>query len=140
MGRYRLELIRHLAIEDLGSAKLAKKYGVGTNAISMFKKRHKREIMEFRSNLDDEYVGLWIATKRDRIAELQEMADILGEAIASLVEAGQVDTDLMKARAGFLKQVSEELGQLPPRQQVVSAQVTHIVQGVSADELKAALT
>lgn len=137
-GRHRAEILRHLAVGDMTTGALAKKYGVQRSSVTIFKQRNRREIDDIRARLDDEFAGLWVARKSSRLAELEWQIEIIDSAIRDLDQAGQYDMDLMRVRASLMKQASEELGQLPPRQQVVSAQVTHTVVGVSSDELKAA--
>jgi hypothetical protein len=134
-GRNKLFVIRALATGDPKPAALARMFGVGRNAITNFQKRNARAIDEVRRAIDDEFAGLWVARKEARLAELEWMIDILGEAIEEMP-----DVDMIRVRAGLLKNVSEELGQLPPRTQVVSARVTHVVEGFTSDELEGYLT
>jgi hypothetical protein len=134
-GRNKLYVIRALATGDPKPSALARQFGVGANAITNFKRRNQRAIDEVRKALDDQFAGLWVARKEARLAELEWMIDILGEAIEECPDA-----DMIRVRAGLLKNVSEELGQLPPRTQVVSARVTHVVEGFTTDELTGYLT
>lgn len=134
-GRNKLYVIRALATGTPKRSQLAKMFGVGSNAISNFAKRNARAIDEVRQAIDDEFAGLWVARKEARLAELEWMIDILGEAIEEMP-----DPDMIRIRAALLKNVSEELGQLPPRTQVVSARVTHVVEGFTSDELTGYLT
>jgi hypothetical protein len=134
-GRNRLYVIRALAVGDPKPAALARQFGVQRNAITMFQQRNRRAIDEVRKAVDDEFAGLWVARKEARLAEYEWMIDILGEAIEA-----NYDADMIRVRAGLLKNVSEELGQLPPRTQVVSARVVHVVEGFSSTELDGYLT
>jgi hypothetical protein len=134
-GRNKLYVIRALATGDPKQSVLAEMFGVGRNAITNFKDRNRRAIDEVRQAIDDEFAGLWVARKEARLAELEWMIDILADAIEEMP-----DVDMIRVRASLLKNVSEELGQLPPRQQVVSARVTHVVEGFTSAELEGYLT
>lgn len=129
-GRHKQDVIREIA-EGYTLTAIARAYDVGLTSILTFKQRYQREIDAVKERLDDDFIGLWIAKKRDRLAELEWMVEILGEAIEDFP-----DTEMIRVRAALMKQASEELGQLPPRQQVVSARVTHILEGVDIDDLK----
>lgn len=139
-GRNKLAVLRSLATGDRTKAQIARDYGVHRATVVLFARRHARDIDEMRDRLDDEFAGLWIVQKRARLAEIEWQLEIIDSSIKDLAEQGQYDMDLMRVKASLMKQASEELGQLPPRQQVVSAHVTHVVEGFSTDELKDMLT
>lgn len=134
MGRHYRYVIRSIA-SGVQNREIAKHCNVQPHAITMFKKRHAREIDEMRDRLDEEFAGLWIADKEKRLGELQELIDILDTAYAQFPDA-----EYARAKATLLKQASEELGQLPPRQQVVSAHVNHTIEGFTSDDLEKLLT
>jgi len=128
--RYRhLDLIRHLAAEDVTRAALAREHGVHRSAITQFAQRHRAEIEQIRTQLDDEYAGIWLADKRARLAALQSDYEMAAEH----KNAGH--HEWIKTRAQLLHQASEELGQLPGRVGVVVVPVTHILVGVDAEAL-----
>lgn len=107
-------------------SKLAAKYGVERQYITDFARRNKARIEEIYNNLDNELAGQWIAEKRNRI-----------EAYKADYEAIQGNThhEWVKARTAILRNVAEELGQLPPRQQAVVIPVEHVIVGVDLDQL-----
>ena len=107
---------------------LAEQYGVSQTSISAFKKRHNLEIEEVRNNMADEYAGLWVARKMERIAEYQQAAEKMA------VGASPRNQEVL---VSILKAVAEELGQLPTRTQVnVSIEQTvYQVVGVSIDDI-----
>jgi hypothetical protein len=126
-GHIVTKLCRELAVGEKSQVQLAEEYDVAQSSISTFKKRHAERIREIQQNLDNEFAGLWIAEKANRIAEYQ--ADV--EMIGSTTKA-----DLLRVKATILKAVSEELGQLPARVNVtVTNPVTYIVKGVDVDDL-----
>jgi hypothetical protein len=136
-GRHRLELIRDLAAGEENQTQLAGKYGVAQSSISEFAKRHAEEIRTVVGKLHDEYAGLWIANKANRVAEVQGMVeDIEGMIDDAIKNALPVDLDLFRIKMAALRQVSEELGQLPARVTVKhEGSVKMIVEGVDLANL-----
>jgi hypothetical protein len=128
-GWAKAKLIRELAIAEKPQTQLAEEYGVGQSAIAMFKKRHMTEIEVARDNLADEFADLWIASKRNRLAEYQKAAEKLAE---------KPDARSAEVLAKLLKDVAEELGDLPTRPgvQINQANVTYQIEGVDLDNLK----
>lgn len=122
-GWARATLIRELALEEVNQAFLADKYGVSRSAITQFKHRHEVEIVEIRNNLANEYADLWVANKRNRLAELQAAAEKM---------AAKPDARSAEVLAKLLKDAAEELGDLPTRTQVNvnTANVTYEVVGI----------
>lgn len=114
----KLELCRHLAAQDITRSAMARKYGVSPAAITLFAKRNADRIQEVRDHLDDEFAGLWIARKANRVARYQE--SIEGEDVPR--------TELVAVQ----KAVAEELGQLS---HIVTATVTHVLEGVDLADL-----
>ena len=125
-----VELKKALATGEVTRASLARRYGVSRASISEFAKRHAYEIDQLRQQLDDEYAGLWIASKANRLAAYQ------GEYDASLGNEFYSDHyEHVKARAAILKAVAEELGQLPNKSQLtIGGVVRHELVGVDVDE------
>lgn len=126
----RRTLCRELATGEVKRAALARKYGISPAAITAFAKRHAREIDEIKASLDDEFAGLWIADKANRIAAYQ--ADVE----ASAEGAYGSHYEQIRTRTQILRAVAEELGQLPPRATVSVVPVVHIIEGVDLEALK----
>jgi hypothetical protein len=126
----RRQLCRELATGDMTRAALARKYGVVRSTITEFAKRHAREIDEIKAHLDDDFAGLWIADKSARMAAYQADLELSG--------TGKYGShwEQIRTRSQILKQVAEELGQMPPRAGVVVVPVTHIIEGVDVESLK----
>lgn len=127
-GWVRHRLIRDFALGEKTGQELARQYGVSSNSISSFKKRHSLEIEEVRNNLADEYAGVWVAQKLARIQEYQVAAEKMANGDSP--RNAEVLTSILKA-------VAEELGQLPARTQVSvsTEQVTYQIVGISPDDI-----
>ncbi len=126
--------MKHQVCRDLAEgvkkrAEIAREHGVTSAAITKFARVHAREIDEIRAKLDDEFAGLWIASKTNRIAALE--ADY--ELTISHYKAGH--HEWVKARTAIVHAVAEELGQLPNRTQLtIGGTVRHELVGVDLDE------
>ncbi len=129
-------LIRELAEGERTMRDLAAQYGVSVSSIHEFKERHEEEILFVRANLEDEFAGIWVAKKSNRLREYE--ADL--EAIEELLTSGENDTkDMLVAKHRALRAVAEELGQLPNRMSVsaeVQTRVTYTVPGVDVSDLR----
>lgn len=127
-GWVKHRLIRDFALGEKTGRDLSEQYGVSQTSISQFKKRYAMEIEEVRNNLADEYAGVWVANKMDRLRQYQEAAENM--AAGKTARSAEVLVTILKA-------VAEELGQLPARTQVnVSQQsVTYEIVGVSPDDI-----
>lgn len=127
-GWVRHRLIRELALGEKRNMDLAAEYGVSSTSISNFKKRYAFEIEEVRNNLADEYAGLWVARKRERIAELQQAAEKMARG------SSPRDAEVLVT---ILKAASEELGQLPARTQVniTNEVTTYEIVGIDPDDI-----
>lgn len=125
----RRRLIHELARGERTQVALAEAYGVVQSAISAFQSRHLTEIQEVRADLENEFAGLWIASKRERIAVYQEDAEKLAE-----VE----DPEALRIKHNILKAVAEELGQLPSKMNIsVGAKtITYVIDGVDMEALR----
>lgn len=120
----RRALCRELAAGEVKRAVLARKYGISGAYVTKFAKQHAAEIDAIKVNLDNEYAGLWIAQKAERIAAYQ--ADLEAS------EDGDYGShfEQIRTRTQILKSVAEELGQLPPRTTVTVMPVVHVLEGV----------
>lgn len=127
-GWVKHRLIRDFALAEKTGQELAAIYGVSATSISQFKKRHALEIEEVRNNLADEYAGVWVANKLDRIRQYQEAAEQMAD--GKTARSAEVLVSILKA-------VAEELGQLPARTQVNVSQenVTYEIVGISPDDI-----
>lgn len=124
------QLRRELATGDLTRSQLARKFGVSTSYVSQFAKTYAREIEAVRARLDDEFAGLWIAQKAERLAAYQ------AEYETSLNHLRHDHFEQIRTRVQILHLVAEELGQLPPKASVTVVPVVHIVESINLELLK----
>lgn len=126
----RRRLIHELARGERTQVALAEAYGVVQSAISAFQSRHLTEIQEVRADLENEFAGMWIASKRERIAVYQEDAEKLAEV--------EDDPEALRIKHNILKAVAEELGQLPSKMNIsVGAKtITYVIDGVDMEALR----
>jgi hypothetical protein len=127
-GWVKHRLIRDFALAEKTQKELAAQYGVSETSISAFKRRHAFEIEEVRNNLADEYAGVWVAQKMERIREYQNAAEKMADGSSPRNQ---------EVLVSILKAVAEELGQLPARTQVnvSNQQVTYEIVGIDADDI-----
>jgi predicted transcriptional regulator len=124
-------LCRELAMAEVSQNELARRHGVTKSAVSQFARRHAARIAEIREHLDDQFAGLWIADKANRLAVYQHEVEAI---------AGNTHHEWVKAKATLLKNVAEETGQLPPRATAVIVPVVHIIEAGGEIDVKADLT
>jgi Trp operon repressor len=125
----RRTLCRELAVGEVTRAALSRKYGVSRPAITQFAKRHAAEIKTIQEDLDNEFAAQWIAQKELRVEQYQRDLELSAEGpFANHYEQ-------IRTRGMILRNVAEELGQLPTRGNVTVVPVTHVVVGVDVDDL-----
>lgn len=146
-GHIRFQLQRDIAEGKLSPKELREKYGASAAGIRSFELRHKATIEAMRADIDNEFAGLWIAEKRQRVAAYERNAALIAAEIEALADGrvtvhGESDGDgstdeaedgaasvddvsgaigrLTRAYDRALRSVAEELGQLPTRMVVKS--------------------
>jgi len=128
----RRNLARQLAMGEIKRSQLARDYDVTTGYITQFAKQHQREIDAIRADLDNQFAGLWIADKEQRLAAYA--ADF------ELSAAGDYGAhyEQIRTRSAILRNVAEELGQLPTRSTTaIVVPVVHVIEGgVDLEALK----
>lgn len=123
----RRALQTELATGNKTQGALAKKYGVTPQAISAFKNRWAAKIEEIRDNAADEFAGIEIARKANRLDAYQSLFD-------AAVEEGDY-----KLAARIQRNVAEEMGHLPSRMTInaqLGPQTHYVIEGVDAEDLK----
>lgn len=125
----RRQLCRELATGDVPRAQLARKYGMARSSVTAFAKTHAAEIDAIAARLDDDFAGLWIADKGQRISAAQDDYEL------SLAGEYAGHYEHIRTRTQIRSAVAEELGQLPPRASVTVVPVVHVVQGVDLEAL-----
>lgn len=126
----RREIQRALADGTEKRAAIARRFGVTAGYITQFAKQYAREIDDIRRDLDNEFAGLWIASKVNRVIAYQ------ADYARTLTDPKSTHHEWVKARAQILHQVAEEMGQLPPRATLTIIPVKHVVEGVDLEVLK----
>jgi hypothetical protein len=115
----RRRLIIELAKEEKTQRELAAIYDCSVSSINEFKQRHMPAILDARENLGNEFSGLWIAQKLDRLAELEALFE-------DTVSARDRETKAM-----LLRHAAEELGQIPNKTTLdVTAEVKVRIEGL----------
>ena len=122
-------LMREIALKTDLRKNLAEKYNLTPSAITEFAKRHARRIDEMREDAGNIFAGLPLARKENRIAAYEREVEVLSESSA------HDHHEWSKARMIALRNIAEEMGQLPPRQTVTVMPVIHVYEGVDMEEL-----
>lgn len=128
-------LLHELARGEKQRIQLAEEYGVVPSAITNFAHRHAAELEQIRRDLDNEFAGLWIAQKAARLAEYEQDVNRIND---TLDDEERPDTNLMRTKQAALRQVAEELGQIPSKVNLSVEPVTvrYEVVGVETEELE----
>lgn len=154
-GLKRRQVIRLLAAEEISRSEIARRYDVTSGAITQFADKHAEEIKAVRQAMDDEFAGILIAQKANRLAAYGELYEIATtptpkiSANGKTVEVFEVDEEGetmistvmevdVRAAATVLKQAAEEMGQLPTRLQVsgdMQTTTTYRIEGVDPSDL-----
>jgi len=152
-GLKRLQVMRELAAGGQSQEAIAAKHGVTQGAVSQFAKKYAVEIQEIRENMADEFAGLWITKKHNRLAMYEEIAAQALKPTPKVTPAGKVVRDVDpitgnvetvmeidgRLAAQVAKQAAEEMGQLPTRLQVsgeMNTTTTYRVEGVAPEDLQ----
>jgi hypothetical protein len=107
-----------------------------SSSVTDFRRRHQPEIEEAVQKIEDEFVGLWVASKAARLAEYQQDVEDANEIISeemgsrstpreqNPLDPGANDEDdpplssapiWVRLKGAALRAVAEELGQIPNR-------------------------
>lgn len=136
----RPHVIRDLAAAKMTKVAIAKKYGVGRQAIHEFERRHVDDIRHVRDNIDDAFAGIVFADKANRVQALTDQARRILEQLDDPDEAARLNVgraEMERVAQSGLRAIAEELGQLPSRMQVqVGGQLDVQVNGVELGDLK----
>ncbi len=104
-GYKKQKLIRELALSGKTQQELADDYGVSQQAISYLSKRNAEEITKIQDDASDNFAGLWISDKHNRIAEYQQMVEDINDMPNPTVKD-------LSLKARILRLVAEECGGL----------------------------
>lgn len=145
------KLIRELALGSQTQSQLAEKYDVTPAAITYFKQRNADAIEAIRKDSNDEFAGILIVQKAHRLGLLEQLIQKALEPQPKVSASGRVayvekddgSTEMVEeialdSAARMIKQVAEELGQLPNRLTLsgdVNVHTSYRVEGVDTDDL-----
>lgn len=129
-GWAKARLILELAQGEKTQVQLAREYGCDHSGISRFASRHADEIETRRTDLANEWAGLWVTEKRSRMAEYQDDVEAINNALTD-----EPDEKLLRAKLAIMRQVAEELGQLKDVVQL-EGQLTFRVDGIDPAVLR----
>lgn len=129
-GGTRERLILELAQGEKHQRQLATEYGVARSSIAEFKARHLDKIEDRAERLADEWAGLWVADKRNRIIEAQADVEAINDALDQTTDA-----QLLRTKLAIMRQVAEELGQLTEKIEL-GGRLTYVVEGVNLEALR----
>jgi len=149
----RRQLIVDLALSGLTQEKLGEKYGVTQQSISDFKARHEHEIAAVLADSENEFAGIALAEKQNRLATIERIVEIAlkpvpktngkGEIVYGKPDENGERHPIMEIDAGAalkgLRNIAEELGHLPNRVTLggeVGIKTEYTVNGVSPENLK----
>lgn len=125
----RHDMMRDLAVGAETVQGVAGKFGVSYDSLRQFKVRHKDELKTIAADVEDKMAGLWIAEKMNRIAGYQSVVERVHD------HGEKNDHHLwMTAEMQAYHGVAEELGQLPPRQNITVQVAQHVVHGVNVED------
>jgi predicted transcriptional regulator len=132
----RRKLIVELAHSDKSQVRLAEEYGVTQSSISEFASRHRAEIDVVRADKENEFAGIAIADKANRLATYE---DVLRRLTGALEDADLMDEKVANAIGKVLRNVAEELGHLPNRVTLggeVGVTTNYKINGVDPENLR----
>jgi len=130
----RLALMRELAEGKLNQTALAEKYGVTQGAISQFKTKYAAQITEIQADFENEFAGLWIANKSNRILEYMNQVELINEQLQADPPPRNMGTLLRYAQIA-IRSVAEELGALTQKVESTN-KTTYKVEGIDIEKLK----
>lgn len=159
-GWRRQWLIRQLATGEFSKNELARIMRAHRQSIRDFEIKHQAEIESMIRQIDQEFAGLWVAEKVNRLAEYQQDVEDANEIIAGELgdptappqvdplDPGGLESEQaepapsaaptwVRIKHAALKAVAEELGQIPNRVRMdIGGQVaTYRIEGVDLDQV-----
>lgn len=131
------QALRLLAQGDMSHEKIAERFGVTRRRISQINAEHRERVEEIRADIENEFAGLWVADKKNRVAEYQEDLDAINEKLATFKNLNEDAQSWIRLRDKLMRAVSEELGQIPNKMSVKSdnKHVRYTLEGVDPEDL-----
>lgn len=127
-------LLHELAENELTQRVLARKYGISQARVSQLGTQYADEVEDMRADLEDEYAGLWLAQKAERVKAYMRLAEMLEEDL----QVSGLESSFINQLQKVYKNIAEEMGQLPARVIVTQTgpKADYTVGGVDPRELK----
>jgi transcriptional regulator with XRE-family HTH domain len=149
----RRQLIVDLALSGKTQEVLAEKYGVTQGAISQFKAKHATEVAAVLADTENEFAGIALAEKANRLATYQDIlkkalsatpkTNGKGEIVYGIPDEHGERHPIMEIDAGvaqkILRNMAEELGHLPNRVTLdggIGIRTDYTINGVDPEALK----
>lgn len=150
-------MVRLLAAEEISRSEIARRYDVTPSAVTQFANKHAEEIAAVRADMDNEFAGIAIADKKNRVSAYEQLYEVATKPTPKVAPNGKLVREMVtdpetgettevvvhevdvRAAAGILKNVAEEMGQLTTRTQVtgdMQTTTTYRIEGVSPEELR----
>ena len=132
-----LRVLTLLAEGDHTQQQIADMFGVSQARISQLNREHADRIQQMRDDADNEFAGLWVAHKKNRLANYQEDLDAIEAAIEQHKKFNADTVALVRLRDKIQRAVAEELGQIPNKMSVKSdnKHVRYTLEGIDPEDL-----
>lgn len=137
IGRRRRQVQEDLAAGTMTQQQIADKYETSQGSIADFAKRWSAVIEDMRADAGNEFAGMWIAQKKERVSELEQDVELM-IAYNNLVnpDGKQLDATMLRLKKDYLKQAAEELGQFTQKVDLsTDSVVTYTIEGVDMDQV-----
>jgi hypothetical protein len=145
-GRMKQIVLMELAKAELNHHQIAAKYDLTTDSVHQCAFRHKQKLAEMRAQmtrqLQDECSALWVADQYQRMVARQRLLEIVESQVDIKHAEGYVPASLIQQYETILRDIAEELGQIPDRPSMApgGSSTEYVVKGVSSDEMTERLT
>lgn len=145
---HRREVQVLLAHGELTQQEIGERYGATQQAVSQFAERHAETIRQIRENTAEEFAGIQLAKKANRLEAYQDLIEQALTPIPKIDNKGNRVTDVDGSvvyevngdlAAKVLKQIAEELGQLPNRLTLageVGVKTNYVIDGINPGDLR----
>jgi len=135
-GHKWLDLIYALAQDEVDYTRLSMHYQIRKTDLALFAEQHAAAIEDAKTQVNDEFAALWITKKTSRMAEYQADLEYLNDCI----ETADKPLEAIRLKQQVLKNVADELGQIPGRTPtlVQNNSVHYHVEGVDMEKLQIA--
>lgn len=120
-------------VGSIPQPEIARKYGVTPAAVTLFKQRNAEALEQAMNEVTKYHADTAIANKEYRIGELSSLYEVARAEIAT-AESHSDKAMMINTAAARLKQVAEELGQLPRPDQNINVKAMLLLREVSGTD------